>query len=63
MTVLLVDDRDGRILCELENEEQVLRLLERLAGPTVPEYLCLVEMRDRPGALLGAQTSVTIRTW
>jgi hypothetical protein len=53
MALLLVDDRDGRILCERETEEQLLELLERLADQAVPEYLCPVEMRDRPGALLG----------
>jgi len=38
-------------------------VLEALAGddPSTPEYLCVVELHDRPGAILATESSVTIR--
>ena len=63
MPLLLVDDRDGRILAELQTEDQVRRVLEALASDdvTVPEYLCLVECRTKHGSLLGTDTSIKFR--
>lgn len=63
MALLLVDDRDGRIVAEVETEDDVQRVLEAWATDdgTVPDYLCLVELRSRHGAILGADTSVKIR--
>jgi hypothetical protein len=64
MPLLLVDDRDGRIVAELRTEEQVRRVLEAMASEdvTVPEYLCLVECRSKHGSLVGTDTSVKFRT-
>ena len=59
MPLLVVDDRDGGVVAELESQEEALRLLATL-GSDAP-HLCIVEFHDREGAILGAQTSVTIR--
>ena len=63
MSLLLVDDRDGRIVAEIETEDQVRRILEAMASDDVkvPEYLCLVECRSKHGSLVGTDTSVKIR--
>ena len=63
MALLLVDDRDGRIVAELESQEEALLLLERLASdePGTADYLCIVAFNDRPGAVMETESSVTIR--
>lgn len=63
MAVLLVDDRDGRILDELETVEDAQRVLEGWARDdgSIPDYLCLVELRSHHGAILGTDSSVKIR--
>ncbi len=63
MTVLFVDDRDGRVLAELETLEDAQLLLEAWARDdgSVPDYLCLVELRSRHGAIFGADTSIKVR--
>ena len=64
MSLLLVDDRDGRIVAELRNEEELVRVLEAMAReePSMLDYLCLVEGHSTQGALLGADTTLKIRT-
>ena len=64
MPLLLVDDRDGRIVTELESQEQALHLLARLDSdhPRASEHLCIVEFQDSPGTIVGTQSSVTFRT-
>jgi hypothetical protein len=64
MPLLLVDDHDGRVLAELESHEQALRLLEKMASedPEGGQTLCIVELRDRQGAVLATESSVTIRS-
>jgi hypothetical protein len=64
MPLLLVDDRDGRIVAELESEDEALAVLEAMAGKDerLPEYLCLVELRSARGSVLGTDTSIKIRT-
>jgi hypothetical protein len=61
--VLVVDDRDGRVISELESPEEALKLLEAMArdDPETPEYLCIVALDDRPGPFVGTESSVTIR--
>jgi hypothetical protein len=61
--LLLVDDRDGRIVAEVETEEDAKRVLEAWARDdgSLPPYLCLVELGSRRGAILGTETSVKIR--
>jgi hypothetical protein len=63
MPVLLVDDRDGRVVAELESQEEALRVLEALArdDTTIPEWCCLVELDSRHGAIVGMDTSLEIR--
>ena len=63
MPLLLVDDRDGRIVAELQNEEEALSVLEAIAAGDshVPEYLCLVECRSNRGSLLGTDTTIKLR--
>jgi hypothetical protein len=63
MPVWLVDDRDGRVVAELESQDEALRVLEALAqdGGNLPEWYCLVELDSRHGAIIGMDTSLKIR--
>jgi hypothetical protein len=63
MVLLLVDDRDGRIVAEVETENDAQRVLEGWATEdgSIPDYLCLVEIRSHHGALIGTDTSVRVR--
>lgn len=63
MAVLLVDDRDGRVVAEIESVEDAEDVLEAWVKDdgTFPEYLCLVELRSHHGAILGTDSSVKIR--
>lgn len=62
MSLLLVDDRDGRILAEVTTSDEAQQLIEALWGDEdVPGYLCLVETHSRHGAVLGTDTSVKVR--
>ncbi|HKG42620.1 MAG TPA: hypothetical protein VKB10_00065 [Gaiellaceae bacterium] len=63
MAVLLVEDRDGRMLAEVETEDEARSVLEGWARDdgSIPDYLCLVEIRSHHGALIGTDTSVKIR--
>lgn len=61
--LLLVDERNGRIVSELETEDEVQRVLQGWTGEDggLPEHLCLIELHSRHGALFGTDTSVKIR--
>ena len=63
MGVLLVDDRDGRIVADVETEEDAQRVLEAWARDdgSIPDYLSLIELHSQQGAILGVDTSVKIR--
>ena len=63
MALLLVDDRDGRIVAEIATEEEAQRVLEAWATDdgTMPDHLCLVEVKSHHGALIGTDSSVKIR--
>jgi hypothetical protein len=63
MALFFVDDRDGRILFEVETEDDVQRILEAWARDdgSIPDYLCLVELRSHDRAVFGADSSVKIR--
>lgn len=63
MPLLLVDDRDGRIVAEVETQEDAKAVLEAWAtgAGSIPEYLCLVEVSSHHGAILGTDTSVKIQ--
>jgi hypothetical protein len=60
--LLLVDDRDGRIVAELQKPKDVVRILEAWTRDDayVPDYLCIVEVDSRPGAIVGTDSSVRI---
>jgi hypothetical protein len=62
-SLLLVDDRDGRIVAEVETEEDARAVLEAWASDdgTLPDSLCLVELKSHHGALFGTDSSVKIR--
>lgn len=64
MPLLLVDDRDGRIVAEIERQEEAQGVLEAWArgDGSIPEYLCLVAVESHYGAIVGTDTSVTVRT-
>lgn len=64
MPLLLVDDRDGRIVAELESEDEALAVLRAMATAEdrFPENLCLVDCRSERGSVIGTDTSVKIRT-
>jgi len=63
MALLLVDDRDGRIVSEIETEDDAQRVLEAWLSDDggLPEHLCLVEVHSHHGAVFGTDTSVKIR--
>jgi hypothetical protein len=63
MTFYVVDDRDGRVAAELHSRDEALRVLEAISREDghLPAYLCIVEFDDRPGAILGTESSVTMR--
>ena len=63
MPLLLVDERDGLIVAELQSEEEALRILAAMAGEDerVPDYLTLVDISSHRGSVIGTDTSVTIR--
>jgi hypothetical protein len=63
MTVLLVDDRDGKIVSEIETEDEAQRVLQAWLRDdgSLPEYLCLIELDSHHGALVGTDKYVKIR--
>jgi hypothetical protein len=63
MAVLLVDDRDGRVIAEIESEEEAQHVLEGWARPdgSIPAYLSLVVLSSQHGPILGTDTTVRIR--
>jgi hypothetical protein len=64
MPFLLVDDRDGRIVAELESEGEAQRVLGTMASEDAdwPDYLCLMEVRSAHGSLVGADTTIKFHT-
>lgn len=62
MTVLLVDERDGRIVAELETDEEVSAVVESWARDDADaEHLCLVQVTSRDGSFIGTNSTVTVR--
>jgi hypothetical protein len=62
MPLLLVDDRDGRVLAEVRSPEEAQHLLESLWSDEPPaDYLCLVEIQSHHGSIIGTDTSVKVR--
>ena len=63
MTLLLVDERDGRIVAELETDEEVGAVLDSWAHDDAgfAEHLCLVQVTARDGSFLGTNSIVSVR--
>jgi hypothetical protein len=63
MPLLLIDDRDGRIVAEIETAEQAHAIVRRWAVDdlSLPDYLCLVRVDSSPGEIFGVDTSVKVR--
>jgi hypothetical protein len=60
--LLLVDDRDGRILAEVKTPDEAQSVIESLWGnETVPDYLCIVEIHSHHGAIVGTDASIKVR--
>jgi hypothetical protein len=64
MPTLLVDDRDGRVIAEVESQEEALRLLATFESADVDlaACLCVVELHGRQGAIVGTESSFTLRS-
>lgn len=58
-----MDDRDGRIVAEIETEEHAQEVLEAWAtdAGSIPDYLWLVDVPSHYGAIFCTDTSVKIR--
>lgn len=63
MALLLVDDRDGRIVSEIQTADGARQVLDAWTSEDggIPEYLCLIEVRSHDGALVGTDSSVKVR--
>jgi hypothetical protein len=61
--LLLVDDRDGRVVAEVASEDEARAVLEAWTSDdgSLPDHLCLVELRSHHGALIGTDTTVKVR--
>ena len=64
MAVLLVDDRDGRVLGCFEAWREALDASERLErdAPTLAAQLSLVAFSEHDSALLASSSSKTVRS-
>ena len=61
---LLVDDRDGRVLGEIADAEEAIRLLAELRQEhsDLADVLCLVRFDGRSGSVLATETTTRVRT-
>jgi hypothetical protein len=59
----LVDDRDGRVVAQIETEEDAQDVLGAWVtdAGSIPDYLWLVEVPSHYGAIFCTDTSVKIR--
>ncbi len=62
MPLLLIDDRDGRVVAEIETAAQAHAIVRRWAVDdlSLPDYLCLDRVDSSPGEILGIDTSVKL---
>jgi hypothetical protein len=60
---LLVDDRDGRVLDEIDDPVEAFRVLEKMEQdhPDLASALCLVRFDGREGSLIRTETTSRIR--
>ena len=61
MSLVLVDDTDGRVVAELETLDDAIEAMERLAQNPDTANLCLVDFGDTGGSLARVQSSTTLR--
>ena len=63
MALLLVDDRDGKVVAEVDKPEDAQRVVEAWARDdgSIPDYFCLVELASHHSTVFGTDTSVKIR--
>jgi hypothetical protein len=63
VALLLVDDRDGRIVAEVETEKDAQGVLEAWAtdAGSIPDYLWLVEVPSTTAPSSAPHASVKIR--
>ena len=61
---LLVDDRDGRVLAEIADIGEALRLLAELRQEhsELADAVCLVRFDGRRGTVLATETTTRVRT-
>ncbi len=57
---LLVDDRDGRVLAELDDLESAFQALEDCDDPELAEARCIVRFDERHGALVGTESTTRV---
>jgi hypothetical protein len=57
---LVVRDRDGAILAELDSAESAVRMFDALGDIPVRE-LSLVRLEDSPGAIVGTNSIISMR--
>lgn len=64
MPLMLVDDRDSRVLAQADTQEDALHLLEAMAADdaNLPTYLCLVVCDSSHGSFVETDSSVKLRT-
>jgi hypothetical protein len=62
VSYLLVDDRDGRVLAELDGARQVVQLLGRLAqSPGGDAHVSVVRLNRQQGSLTDVTSMVSMR--
>ena len=61
---LLVDDREGRVLALFVDAFEALQALDglELEDPDLARSLSLVTFDERNGSLMGAETSIRVRS-
>jgi hypothetical protein len=61
VSLLLVDDADGRVLAVLETLDEAIEVLEHLAEDSAADDLCLVELSGGGGSLAAYESTTTLR--
>jgi hypothetical protein len=60
---LLVDDREGRVLAEIDDASEAFRVLDDLEQrhPELAGALCLVRFDEHRGSLIGTDSTTRVR--
>lgn len=61
---LLVDDRDGRVLLEIDDRVNAFRVLDELRQrhPELADALCLVRFNGHQGSMVETETTLRVRS-